>query len=161
MNRREIIERGSGDLHALARAIVQAGREGDEAAIPAIEVYLEHENYEVRGAAIEALVYRMKRGEYFERAARMIREDPDFAVRRDAIYSVGCLGRARPAYKARAVAILVEAVRATDDPLEAESAYRGLRNLGVVPFRQWDGEPPGEVLAAIEAELEGGAKSPR
>jgi hypothetical protein len=161
MNRREMIERGAADLHALARAIVQAGREGDEAAIPAIEGYLEHENYEVRGAAIRSLVYYMEKDAYFERAARMIREDADFAVRRAAISSVGCLGRARPAYEARAVDLLVEAVRATEDPLEAESVYRWLRNLGVVPFRQWDGEPPGEVLAAIKAALEGGAKSPR
>ncbi len=153
MNKRnDVIVRGSDDTFELAQAIFHAGRAGDESMVEAIANYLDHDNYRVRGAAIQALVFSMQKGEYFEHALRML-QDPDHLVRGRAISSVGNLAKKRPEDHERAVPVLVQAVRAAPSNLEAHHAYDWLNELGLVAFRVWDEEPPSEVLAAIEAAM--------
>ena len=71
MDRTEMIRRGSDDYDGLAKAILQAAREGDERAVDVISAHLDHEDYMVRGAAIRALLYYLERGEFFDQAVRM------------------------------------------------------------------------------------------
>ncbi len=109
----------------LANALCDAGRAKDESLVEAIAAHLEHPDAHVRGAALSSLVYWMENGDYFDRAVRMI-GDPDLDVRRDAIYSVGRMARARGgAYRDRAEAVLVEAkIQNTRPSLSASARPR-------------------------------------
>ncbi len=153
MNQRNnIILRGSANAHELARAIFYAGRAGEESLLDAISSYLDHRDPDVRGAAIQALVFSMEKEQYFEKAIEML-QDEAFGVRLLAMSGLGCIARKKPELRERAIAALMAFLRAAPSSLDAHKAYRSLKELGVVPFRQWDEEPPSEVLASVEAAM--------
>lgn len=111
---------------------------------PEMAKLLNHPHESLRGEAIRVLVGRWKRTAYFDKAFEMLRNDPEWNARCDAVYALGSWARFAKAPKEevdRVVRLLVDAFLKEEDDMVQKSYYRELLDI-LVPGSRRSREVP-------------------